>query len=273
MARAQDAGGTAVEGITISFTPDTDNGSVSVGSGDSDANGEVSTEWTLGPGFGEQTLFADITGAQAQVMAIARSENPIADLVLNGAITVNRGDPSSLETFTVGATVENEGDLSTQTTFTVRLLENGSEIGSTTAGPLAPSATELVVFSDVGPVTAGSKTLTVEVDSNDEITELIESNNDGTRNITVARMIYRLRRQGILASEEGGNPLTESLAVQAIISLLRIGDHPGIDIVRNGYRLAAPVAVGIELGVGAIPLTKDGKELEKKHPQFGVGGV
>lgn len=186
VARAQDAGGTAVEGVTISFTPDTDNGSVSVTSADSDANGEVTTVWTLGAGFGPQRLVADITGATAEVTAIARSENPIADLVLTGNITVQRGDPTSLETITVGATVQNDGDLSSQTTFTVRLLSDGVEVATATAGPLASAADELVVFNDVGPLTAGTKVLTVEVDSDDEITELIESNNEDTRNLVVA---------------------------------------------------------------------------------------
>lgn len=185
VARAQDAGGSSVAGVAITFTPGTDNGSVSVPSGDSDASGELSTVWTLGPGFGPQTLFADITGAQAQVSAIGRSENPIADLVLTGAMTVNRADPTSLETVTVGATVQNDGDLSSQTTFTVRLLSDGVEIASESAGPLAPAANELVVFSDVGPLTSGSKTLTVEVDSDSEITELIESNNELERNVLV----------------------------------------------------------------------------------------
>ncbi len=52
------------------------------------------------------------------------------------------------------------------------------------------------------------------------------------RNKCVARLIYELRRLGVPASEEGGNPLTDSLAVQNIMSLLRIGDHPGDRVAR-----------------------------------------
>ena len=47
-------------------------------------------------------------------------------------------------------------------------------------------------------------------------------------NTSVARLIYELRaKHGILASEEGGNPLVDSVAVQTVLSLLRLADHPG----------------------------------------------
>jgi ATP-dependent helicase/nuclease subunit A len=46
-------------------------------------------------------------------------------------------------------------------------------------------------------------------------------------NDIVARMIYELRGLGIEASEEGGNPLTDSAAVELVLSLLALADHPG----------------------------------------------
>lgn len=48
-------------------------------------------------------------------------------------------------------------------------------------------------------------------------------------NRAVARMIYELRREpiNIVASEEGGNPLTDSSAVAAVLGLVRMADHPG----------------------------------------------
>ncbi len=48
-------------------------------------------------------------------------------------------------------------------------------------------------------------------------------------NAAVARLIYELRRPGIdiIASEEGGNPLTDSAPVSVVLSLLRVADHPG----------------------------------------------
>ena len=47
------------------------------------------------------------------------------------------------------------------------------------------------------------------------------------RNASVARLIYELRSRGVDASEEGGNPLTDSPAVQLVLSLLTLADHPG----------------------------------------------
>ncbi|MGQ4807029.1 RecBCD enzyme subunit RecB [Candidatus Entotheonellaceae bacterium PAL068K] len=57
------------------------------------------------------------------------------------------------------------------------------------------------------------------------------------RNQTVARLIYALRHtHRIMASEEGGNPLTDSVAVQLILSLLRLADHPGDTVA--GFHVA-----------------------------------
>lgn len=46
------------------------------------------------------------------------------------------------------------------------------------------------------------------------------------KNATVNRIIYLLGRSGILASEEGGNPLTDSAAVNVVLSLIQWIDHP-----------------------------------------------
>ncbi len=47
------------------------------------------------------------------------------------------------------------------------------------------------------------------------------------RNATIASMIYLLRELDVMASEEGGNPLTDSAAVQLMLSLVQWIDHPG----------------------------------------------
>lgn len=47
------------------------------------------------------------------------------------------------------------------------------------------------------------------------------------KNVTVARIMLELRRLGIPASEEGGNPLTDSGAVASVLALFRLADHPG----------------------------------------------
>lgn len=45
--------------------------------------------------------------------------------------------------------------------------------------------------------------------------------NDGVR-----RVISELRRLGVEASEEGGNPITDAASVSLILSLMRMADHP-----------------------------------------------
>lgn len=47
------------------------------------------------------------------------------------------------------------------------------------------------------------------------------------KNTAVARLVYELRKLGISASQEGGSPITDSAAVEAILSLLTLADHPG----------------------------------------------
>jgi ATP-dependent helicase/nuclease subunit A len=52
------------------------------------------------------------------------------------------------------------------------------------------------------------------------------------RNRTVAQIMLELRHLGVPASEEGGNPLTDSAAAASLLALLRMVDHPGDTISR-----------------------------------------
>ena len=68
------------------------------------------------------------------------------------------------------------------------------------------------------------------------------------RNRSVTQLIEALRdAHGVAASEEGGNPLTDSMAVQLVLSLLRLGDHPG-DRVASFHVAHSPLgkALGFE---------------------------
>jgi ATP-dependent helicase/nuclease subunit A len=51
-------------------------------------------------------------------------------------------------------------------------------------------------------------------------------------NAAVGRLIYELRSLGIPASEEGGNPLVDSPAVELILSVLKLADHPADSVAR-----------------------------------------
>lgn len=46
-------------------------------------------------------------------------------------------------------------------------------------------------------------------------------------NASVAEMIAILRELGVSASQDGGNPLTDSAAVELVLSLVHLADHPG----------------------------------------------
>lgn len=184
---AQDAAGTPVDGTTVSFTPNSGDGSVSVGSVVVGADGLASTEWTLGTSFGPQRLVAAIAGAagtDATILATAFSDTPTPDLVADATISVLRPDPSTLETFRVRNTVRNAGDLASGG-YTVRVLEGTTEVASVDLPSLDPSAEELVELQ-VGPLTAGSHDLTLVIDPDDSILELNEENNEALRSVFVA---------------------------------------------------------------------------------------
>ncbi len=48
----------------------------------------------------------------------------------------------------------------------------------------------------------------------------------------VGKLVYALRQAGIDASEEGGTPITDSAAVQVVLSALTLADHPGDTVAR-----------------------------------------
>lgn len=65
-------------------------------------------------------------------------------------------------------------------------------------------------------------------------------------NAMVAQLIYLLRKLDVAASEEGGNPLADSPAVELIMSLLQLADHPG-DSACRFHVAKSPLAAHLEL--------------------------
>lgn len=51
-------------------------------------------------------------------------------------------------------------------------------------------------------------------------------------NSKIAELIFELNQLGVEASEEGGNPLTDSVAVQLMLALMQLIDHPGDTVAR-----------------------------------------
>ncbi len=67
------------------------------------------------------------------------------------------------------------------------------------------------------------------------------------RNRAVAELIYLLRsKHQLQASQEGGNPLTDSAAVQLVLSLVKLADHPG-DLPARFHVAASPLAGSVGL--------------------------
>ena len=84
------------------------------------------------------------------------------------------------------------------------------------------------------------------------VAELAGANPDRTigvlvrRNRAVARLIYELRSiHKVFASEEGGNPLTDSTAVELVLSLLKLADHPG-DTAARFHVAKSPIGAALD---------------------------
>lgn len=63
-------------------------------------------------------------------------------------------------------------------------------------------------------------------------------------NADVGRMIAMLRARGVAASQDGGNPLVDSAAVQLVLSLVHLADHPG-DSTCAFHIQSSPLAQGL----------------------------
>ncbi len=95
------------------------------------------------------------------------------------------------------------------------------------------------------------------------------------RNASVAQMIYELRKIGVKASEErGGNPLTDSAAVQVILSLLTLADHPD-DRIAAFHIATSPLATQFKLdrSLDRHRLLIVSKEIRRDLMQIGYGPV
>lgn len=176
-----DQGGTGVGGVAVSFTPGEGAGSVNPQNAVSDANGEVSTEWTLGGGsFGSQSLRVSIQqGAQTIVNARAVPETPIPDLAIEGSLRLSRDDPSSLEKVDVTVRVANLGNAATPAVFPLTLSVDGTVVETFEIDGLAVDERVNLTYT-VGPFEAGAHEIAFELDAAGEIDEWTEDNNRGS---------------------------------------------------------------------------------------------
>ena len=178
-----DQGGTAAEGVSVTFLPDEGHGSVSETMVETDADGMASTEWTLGADARRQSLVAFSGEATYRFRAAATADPPIPDLVLT-TFTLSRTEPTVFETVEIKAMITNEGDGAGPATFPARLSLGGQPVESLDVEALEPGASTTVEFT-VGPLEEGRHLVDFALDPGDEIEEWDEGNNSGSENIFV----------------------------------------------------------------------------------------
>ena len=109
-----------------------------------------------------------------------------------------------------------------------------------------------------GPLTDGNKAdrvtshLKYVAQQVKEIADVSKNHSIGvlTRtNYTVGHLIYMLRQKGLDVSQEGGNPLIDSAAVELVLSAIRLSEHPG-DLRWRFHLANSPL--GEPLGLSAV---------------------
>ena len=181
--RMEDQGGTAAEGVSVTFLPDEGSGSVSETMVETDADGMASTEWTLGVENRMQSVLAFAGDATVRFSAAATADPPIPDLEF-AAVTLSRDDPSVLETVDVMTEIVNLGDGATSATFKLGLSVDGQMTETIEVDQLEPDATATVEFT-VGPFTTGRHSLDLMLDPDDELEEWDEDNNSASGSVIV----------------------------------------------------------------------------------------
>ena len=204
--RMEDQGGTAAEGVSVTFLPDEGSGSVSETMVETDADGMASTEWTLGVENRMQSVLAFAGDATVRFSAAATADPPIPDLVLT-TFTLSRTEPTIYETVHIEAVINNEGDGAGPATFPVRLSLEGQPVEAIDVEAIEPGASTTVEFT-VGPFEVGRYRIDFALDPDDEIEEWEEGNNSGSGNILV-------QGQQVISLDE--SVTVESSAVRSVL--------------------------------------------------------
>ena len=184
--QVEDRGGYGVEGLSVNFRPGAESGSADPETAVTDSTGLASTVWTLGGKFGAQTMAVWAPGGiQNIASARATSDNPLPDLSLDRFL-VSRLDPTSLETIDINARITNKGDGASPDSFAVSLTLDGTALERIHMAQLQPEDTVNLSFT-AGPFEAGSRSLALQLDPDDEIDEWEEANNLLEESLDVAR--------------------------------------------------------------------------------------
>jgi len=116
--------------------------------------------------------------------------------------------------------------------------------------------------------------------SNDLLAEII-GESDGhsvgilvRQNKTVGEIVTQLRLRGVVASQEGGFPLTDSAPVLILLSLARLADHPA-DSLAAFHVATSPLAPLLDLDRDSTPLdfARVSRSLREELANHGYGTV
>lgn len=182
VAEVVDAFGNPVPGATVTFAPAAGSGTVTPSSGESGADGRLSTSWTLGTASGTQTVTAAVAGAPATTFTATAapgaaktfakvsgdtqsgpSQSPLASpLVVQAKDTFGNGVPGVAVTFSVTAgggsvapaSVTTGGDGTASASFTLGTTV-GEHRAQASAGALG--TLEFTATATSGPPAAMSK--------------------------------------------------------------------------------------------------------------------
>ena len=176
--RIEDQGGTAIEGIAVTFLPDEGHGSVSETLVETDADGMASTDWTLGVDFRMQSLVAFSGDASFRIRATATADPPIPDLEFE-TVTLSREELTVLETLNVAAEVVNLGDGATPGPFNLAVSVNGQIAETLEIDQLESDASTTVEVS-LGPFEVGRHTIDLTLDPDGELDEWDHGNNSAS---------------------------------------------------------------------------------------------
>lgn len=182
--RLEDQGGTVVEGASVTFLPDQGHGSVSETMVETDADGMASTEWTLGIDDRMQSLVAFSGDASGRFRATATADPPIPDYAIAGELEPSRFDPLDTDTIEIGVPITNLGDGPGPATFKVRLTLGSTVLQTLEVDQIEPGETATATFT-AGPFEVGTRRITAEIDSEEEVEEWEDGNNTGDAILTV----------------------------------------------------------------------------------------
>ena len=179
---AEQTGG-VIPGITVTFAPaDERSGSASPSEVTTGADGTASTIWTLGEAR-RQKMTVTAVELTTSFRATATADPPMPDYTFVGEPELSRVDPLDTETIEVTVHFTNLGDGPSTGPFPVRFTSGGQELETIQVDPIDPEGMGSATVT-VGPFAAGSHSIGISIDPDEELMEWDETNNGSEAFIT-----------------------------------------------------------------------------------------